>query len=294
MRGIKNLVWISLVAIFVTAAITGAGIAPSVAVVYVDPKVSTGIKYDTFSVDIKVSEVNELFLTECSMDYDPAVLALSSYTLGDFDRFYVEDMDTAGIIHFVVGMFPGTKHGLNGSVLLLTAEFLIMDWGTSLLRLHDMDLMDVWGTHLDTVTFNGYFATASQLWIRTKGAHGCGLYFDWTTSKWYKGITNTLYAKISNTGDINQWVQVVFKVDEAGTPVDVMSNVAFVLAGDTVTVSADYMVPAAGKYTVRGDLRFYPQYEVDPTLWVRYADVQSVRGGEGESRVTGASSTFKC
>lgn len=265
-----------LVALLVSMALTGVGSSTPTVVMYVDPQWNAGAPGQIFDINVMVKDVVNLYLTELYVSFDPVVLEALDATLGDFEMFYIKEIDNdAGIVHLVAGRPVGVKEGLNGTLVLATIEFMVETDGGCVLDLYDTDPVDIDGVHLTHATADGYFNIYPTLWIRKHGAriypesHGVAV-----------GQPQTIYAKIVNIGTLGAYVKVNLTLDGPTEPIGLWTNESWVEPGGKTTVTAEFTPEIPGVYYVKGILYF----SADGLEWTSYSDVQGMFGGEGVSR----------
>ena len=136
------------------------------------------------------------------------------------------------------------------------------------------------GLLLDMASYSKSFTVTVYpiLWIK---GHGARVWLEWHSAAWYDCLTNTLYAKIANTGEASASVRVKFIVtDPLGVKVELWSDVGVVAPRGAVTIPAVYPVLLPGTYYVNGAL----YWEITPGEWIPWYEVQGTLGGEGVSR----------
>jgi len=142
MRGMKNLVWISVVAMLVMA-MAGVGKASPEIVLYTDPWLSVADPGETFDVYVTASGLVDdfpLFGAEFFMNFSATVLAVvddpattedvEGINLGDvepyLDHIFIEKANNdEGWLHVVMGRPVGVKEGLTGTVQIAKITFLV-------------------------------------------------------------------------------------------------------------------------------------------------------------------------
>lgn len=148
---IKNIKWISLIALLLTSALFVGTVKPASARIYVDPPLVADIyPPNTFTVDIKV-DVEDLYGWEFTLGFIPSVLQVVSIAQGPF-------LSTAGPAAF----FPPLIDNLNGFVtagemlmmlsgpgasgtggILATVTFGVIGYGVGSVDLYNTDLLTV-------------------------------------------------------------------------------------------------------------------------------------------------------
>jgi len=148
MRGMKNLVWISLVTMLVIA-MAGLGEASPEIVLYVDPEITTK-QSGNFDIYVTASDVVDLFLAEFLLRFNSSVLAvvddpatsdIEGVNSGDvapyLEKIHVEMLDnTEGWVRVASGREVEVKEGLTGTVQLAKITFSVKAEGFSDLHLY--------------------------------------------------------------------------------------------------------------------------------------------------------------
>lgn len=137
--------------------------------VYLDPAMNTASPGETFTVDIKVAEVANLYTYGLYMNWSGPILNVTSITEGDFlkeggDTYFIPAIfnkpDPEGISDYIsVGctlLAPATE-GVDGSGILATVEFLVEGEGISTLDIYYVELIDTWGGHIKHTMEDGTF-----------------------------------------------------------------------------------------------------------------------------------------
>jgi hypothetical protein len=114
--------------------------------VYVDPAIRTANPDETFTVDVKIANVEDLWDYEFRLSWDPALLDLTRVTEGSFlnaedtySTFFVkkEDFPSVGNLYVVCTLMGElVSVAASGSGTLATVEFLVLDAGNCNLDLH--------------------------------------------------------------------------------------------------------------------------------------------------------------
>lgn len=163
MRGRRSLVLIFLVAVLVSMVVVDLGTSAPEVVLYVDPSVSSAPPLGTFDVNVTVGVVEDLFLSEFFLRFDPSLLEAVDAVRGDFETLYLEEIDNdAGIVHLVAGRPVGVFTGLSGTLVLAKISFLVKAEGSGTLYLYDPSLKAAPPDGDITIDrmVDGYFANA--------------------------------------------------------------------------------------------------------------------------------------
>jgi len=299
----KNLVWISLIAILVMA-MAGIGTSNPTTIVYVDPQVNSGDPSETFTVSIKVSDAENAFLSHVEIAFDPGLIeVVDDPATSDIEGIDVDDLNpqyfeylydekvyiehtpygTFGMAKVVTGREIGVKEGLNGTVGLAKITFHVKSWGKTIIKVYFSDIINIDGDHVEVYAEDGYFSNVNPiLWIKKKGAHGVGVWPDWHTGA--VSTPNGLHATVVNTGMEAANTRVVFVITGPAGTVMMTAAEQTIPAGDkrTFDVSCDASEP--------GDYTFYAyiEYEVHTWVWKNWKlECQEAFGGEGYSYLKG-------
>ena len=101
----------------------------------------------TFSVNVTVKNVTDLYGFDFMLNYTTAVLTATEITLGPFFPpgswiVATEINDTAGYVRYMVTAWPASPVGINGSGTLAIVDFTVDDYGATILDLCDTILDD--------------------------------------------------------------------------------------------------------------------------------------------------------
>lgn len=135
--------------------------------IYVDPTIGTANPGETFSVNIKIANVEGLYDYEFRLKWEPDLLDVTSITEGPFlnaedtySTFFVakEDFPSVGHLYVVCTLMgePRTA-AASGSGTLATVEFLVEKKGFTSLRLYGTLLEDYDRNKMPHTTEDGYF-----------------------------------------------------------------------------------------------------------------------------------------
>lgn len=117
------------------------------------------------------------------------------------------------------------------------------------------------------------------LWI---WKHGAKVWPEWQVRNYTD--TQTLYARIVNTGNLDVYTKVRFIVSDPSAmwaTYTTWSNIDTVPSGGNVTLHSDpYYPPGPGTFWVKAVL----YYSYDNIDWIAWSDVQAQLGGQGVSR----------
>jgi len=300
-RGIKNLIWISIVAMLVMAMGVGVGTSsPGPAWIKVDPWLygteNAGDVGDTFDISVKAHDVENLFLAEFWLRHDPSVLQVVDDPATPLDieginpddqpnsleEIYYEDV-TDGIwadtVEFAVGQQIGVLIGLNGTVGLAKITYQIVGEGETVLKLYWSKLIDIDGKHISHYAQDGLYTNVHPTLNLKK------LQPDWSSGA--VGTGNTLYAKVTNDGNEDALVRVKFTVRGPVLDETVDSAWTLIAAGDYEWIPAPYTPSVPGTYKVTGAIYYGVSWYIEGQLidQIAWEVIEYAFGGEGTSKV---------
>jgi len=119
---------------------------------------------ETFTVDVSIEDVTDLFGWEFDLNFNPNVLEALSVTEGPFLKQGGNTMCFGGTINNDVGIINnyacvlfGPHTGVSGSGTLASVNFRVKDLGYSVLDLSDTKLQDSDAKSISHVVEDGYF-----------------------------------------------------------------------------------------------------------------------------------------
>jgi hypothetical protein len=242
----------------VLAVLTSASIAYAPPVLlpllYVDPAETILNPGDSFTINMTVQDVSDLFSYEFKLGYDSGVLSVASVDEGSFltgplGTIFLPSVeaDYVYVAHLILGAYPG----VSGSGVLCSITFNVIDAGECALDLYDTLMLDSTGAVMPHETADGHFATLASANLVKRSAWPEHHHFD--VSKDEDG-NQTLNAIVKNLDHLDLYVRVVFDImrDDA-LFATVSTDDVVVVALAQVEMSADFgpLAPAdAGKYYV--------------------------------------------
>ncbi len=143
----------------------------------VTPKFSSKPVGESFSVNITVSGVSELFMWQFNMSFNPAVLQAVSVVEGPFLKQAGPTMkpgpplidNSTGLVLAGWTLFPLPVHGASGDGVLATVAFKVIAEGQSPLQLIEKTRLRTWDANagvqvnIPTVTVDGSFAYPPEI-----------------------------------------------------------------------------------------------------------------------------------
>jgi hypothetical protein len=158
------------------------------ATVEVQPLSLTVNQSQTFSLDIKISDVTDLYAYQFEIGYDPLILQATSITEGSFlsgggtTNFTAGDIDnTAGTISLTANTLQGLISGVSGPGILATIGFGPSGIGSSTVSLSNVLLLDSGLNEISASTGNGNVTVSSvpipaTVWLFGSALAGLGLF----------------------------------------------------------------------------------------------------------------------
>lgn len=116
-----------------------------------------------FSIDVRVSDVVDLFTFDLRLNYTTSVLSATAIFNGSFFgssyQVFIEDLnDTLGSLRYLVSQPMEAQEGVSGSGVLATIDFTVDSYGASDLVLCNVEFFDRNGVLITPVSvFDGYF-----------------------------------------------------------------------------------------------------------------------------------------
>jgi hypothetical protein len=155
LRNISSLLMIALVASFPAAALLSSvsGQESPATKIFTDPlTIQTTDVGQTFTVNINVSNVIDLYAWQTGITFSPAVLECTGFYEGEFLKssgdetlwlqHYLDINNTLGIVYMRGDVILGPKPGIDGSGRLVYATFTSVGIGVSDFHLTDLILLN--------------------------------------------------------------------------------------------------------------------------------------------------------
>lgn len=248
--------------------------------VYVDPSTSTANVGAPFSIDVKITDVIDLYGFDLKLGYDTSVLTAIDIVVGDF--FYDSAVwitkinDTAGADPVEKGGDPdrgyawivvtvplGTTEGVDGSGTLATVTFTVDARGESILNLYGAEpsiqepytvlLIDSNAVEISRTVVDGYFSNVEE-------------------------VLTTISVEPSSIIDPTLVPGEVFTVNIMVTNVIDLYGVDFKLAYDTCILTATNL-------DFTGNIFIDGEYSPDYAVWAQVINDTAGAGGAGKGRV---------
>ena len=255
--------------------------------VYVDPPSITRATGETFTVDISIADVEDLYAYAFKLKWNGPVLNATSITEGPFleqggTTFFVpkifNEPDPAGESDYiyVVNTLMGAVPGVNGSGVLATVTFLVEAEGESALDLYETQLLNSLTVEIAHTVEDGYFIgkAATEASLVGRGAWPEHKHF--SISKDEDGV-QTLYGKVKNLGEEPCYIRVNFTVWDIGGVAtifigkhEVGGEEIKVLPGETVDITVNLWASREtawqlGSYSVKATCL----HSADGTYWLK-------------------------
>ncbi len=150
--------------IFFTPPITLAQVGPEIAV---DPASNEANPTESFTVDVNITDAEDLFSYEMKLGYNPSILSVASILEGPFIKdqttapsgtYWSSNIQTNYLYASCVTL--GAYPGVSGSGTLFNVTFNVLDGGTSSLNLYDSLLLNSTGAEISHSVVDGMFATS--------------------------------------------------------------------------------------------------------------------------------------
>ena len=270
-----------MLSLVVALSIAGVVYAPvTLASVYVDPEENTANPSESFSIDLNVKDVVDLFSWGISMKFNPNVLEVAYRMVGTTKVYNITEgpflQDQPGGTTFVakgyltyinVGCTSlGAYPGVSGSGTLCTVTFLVKDSGKSDLDIYKSDLLDSTLTKMNHTVSDGHFYTTARADLLRRSAWPAYHHFD--VSK--HGPNQILHAKVKNLGPTELHVYVRF---------DIVRDDALVatVTTDTIVVTQDTIIEFAADFGPLTDADA-GKYYVSATAWYSWSGYYFTQG----------------
>jgi len=233
------------------AAATTVGVEPQSTI---DTSLGIG---STFNVSIWIRNVANLVGLEFKLGYDTTVLTATSIAYGgifgvNYFPLINKINDTIGLCYYGI-MEAFGEPAFNGDGCAAIIFFSVDSVGQSKLDLYGTKLGDTsvpLPKPIPHVVIDGYFRNAliSVTLIKRKAWPEHHAY----ETLWDEDTSNDLFAAVSNEGDMDTWVKVVFTVvDSTGIPVGKFETVKMLLpVGSVSECSTAFVPPELGRYDV--------------------------------------------
>lgn len=119
------------------------------AVLSVTPSSASIEEGNSFSVDISITGVSDLFAFEFNLGFDPSILSASNVTEGPFlqsggPTLWLPGIidNTSGLIEFTGNSLQGFDPGVSGDGVLVHVDFISLTTGSSNINLFNAILLD--------------------------------------------------------------------------------------------------------------------------------------------------------
>lgn len=136
--------------------------AAAAPILVIEPATKNVVAGDTFSLDISISDVVDLYAFEFDLGFDPTVFGATSITEGAFlstagATFFIPGAidNAAGNISFTANTLIGALPGVSGDGVLATVLFSAVGAGTSPVNLFGVTLLDSSLSGIATTTQGG-------------------------------------------------------------------------------------------------------------------------------------------
>lgn len=253
----KNVELIILISMLIVSfSMINIATAPvTLATVYIDPSETIANPGDTFTINVNIDAVVDLFSYDVRIEWPNGLLQCLGATEGPFltvnPTIFLPKIYSDHIVVAATSM--GAIPGVSGSGTLFTVNFLVLDAGKCTLDIYQSTLLDSTLTPIDHVAEDGDFSTAAEVNLVKKSAWPEHHHYDVSKDE---DVYQSLYAKVKNLGPIDLKVYVEFDiVRDDGKVYIVQSAEIVVLAGQEINMEAKFGPLAdldAGKYYANG------------------------------------------
>jgi parallel beta-helix repeat protein len=151
--------------LLILVVLSGASIAyapVSLPLLYVDPADNVAEPGESFTLNITIQDVTDLYSYEFKLGFDSGILAVTSVDQGPFltgplgTLFYpLVEADYVHVAHLILGGYPG----VSGSGVLCSITFDVIDAGACALDLYETIMLNSTVGELPHDTAGGYFST---------------------------------------------------------------------------------------------------------------------------------------
>lgn len=142
--------WKKIVGVALLGAACSQAWAASIPTLHISPTPASATPGSSFGVDVKVSDIADLYAYQFSLAFDPTVLKIGSATLGNFlestgiatfgDPGTIDN--GAGTLSYAFNSLLGPEAGANGSGILMHIDFDALAAGSSFLSFSDVIFLD--------------------------------------------------------------------------------------------------------------------------------------------------------
>jgi len=147
--------------------IVAVNTSSSTATIYVDPQTSTGTAGQNFTVNINISDVNDLYGWEFKLGWNATILDAVDVREGSFlkdggDTFFYPKINHTEGYALVDCTLLGTIPGVSGNGTLATIDFHVKDRGECILDLYDTILVNSAEQSIEHTVIDGYYYTSGH------------------------------------------------------------------------------------------------------------------------------------
>jgi hypothetical protein len=215
---------------------------------------------DSFTIDVNIQDVTDLFSYEVKVGYNPGILHMASIAEGPFVKDQttsplgtlwstIQGVDFVYAVCVTLGKYPG----VSGSGKLFSVTFNVIDLGECDLDLYDSIMLDSTGALIPHDVADGFFSTPHAANLVRRSAWPEHHHFVISKDEDFDGTyaNQTLNGKVKNIGTIDMLVKVVFDIMQDDTYITSVSSDATLVTPDTIVqLSANFKVSStdAGKY----------------------------------------------
>ena len=152
----------------------------NIAAIFIYPETSEGNVGENFTIEVKVSNVTDLYGYEFHLRWNPTLLDCVEVNEGPFlksggSTFFTYKINSTGGCVVVDCTLLGDVQGVSGNGILTTIEFYIKTTGECLLDLYDTILLNSAEQTIEHSTTDGYFYAVTQSGVNVGGGGGGSL-----------------------------------------------------------------------------------------------------------------------
>lgn len=152
----------TLLMLFSLALLVSLTVMPAWADLVIQPATTTVNTTQTFSLDVAVINVTDLYAFQFDLGFDPNVLSVTNVGEGPFlpsggSTFFIPGTidNVGGTVSFNADTLEGPIPGVTGNGVLVTFDFTPVTAGTSTVSIFNVILLDSSGAGINTNTQDG-------------------------------------------------------------------------------------------------------------------------------------------
>jgi hypothetical protein len=265
MKG-ETIKYIPLILSFVIVLSTVNMAFAQLPLMYMSPAANSYHLGESFTVDINIQDVVDLYSYEVKLGYNPDILEIVSIEEGPFIiEQTTSPYDPPTVWSTIINEYDGWCYaacvtlgkypGITGSGTLFNVTFNVIDPGECDLDLYNSLLLDSTAASISHDVTDGYFSCLDRANLLRRSAWPEHHHFVVSKDEDFNGThaNQTLNAKAKNLSPIEMLIKVTFDIMRDDTLLTSVSSSPTLVAPDTIVdLTANFLVePAdAGKYYV--------------------------------------------